>query len=77
MNVLKCISQSNNHMYLNTILKGKKAVLLLIPDDISIKEELTKIMCEIANFHNDKKNWKRVWDSCGRWRLCCSKYKYE
>ena len=43
-------------MYLNTILKGKKAVLLLIPDDISIKEELTKIMYEIANFHNDKKN---------------------
>lgn len=77
MNVLKCISQSNNHMYLNTILKGKKAVLLLIPDDISIKEELTKIMYEIANFHNDKKNWKRVWDLCGRWRLCCSKYKYE
>lgn len=59
MNVLKCISQSNNHMYLNTILKGKKAVLLLIPDDISIKEELTKIMYEIANFHNDKKKLKK------------------
>ena len=46
-------------MYLNTILKGKKAVLLLIPDDISIKEELTKIMYEIANFHNDIKKLKK------------------
>ena len=46
-------------MYLNIIMKEKKAVLLLIPDDISIEEQLAKTKTVIANFYNDKKDRKK------------------
>lgn len=34
------MNRSNNCVYLNIIIKEKKAVLLLIPDDILIEKEL-------------------------------------
>ena len=50
-------------MHLNTILKEKKDVSLLILDDISIEEEISKIMYVTPNLHNDKKARKILQDS--------------
>lgn len=46
---------SNNHIYINNILTEKKTVLLLIPDDISIEEELYKEMEVNVNFYDKTK----------------------
>ena len=46
-------------MYLKTILKEKKTVLLLILFNMSLEVELSKKMSAIANFYNDKNNEKR------------------
>ena len=39
-NMLCYINQSNNRIRLNILKKNKKALLILIPDDILIEEEL-------------------------------------
>ena len=37
--------------------RERKTVLLLIPNNLSIKEKLTKTMTLTAIFHDDKKNF--------------------
>lgn len=46
---------SNNHICINNILTEKKTVLLFIPDDISIEEELYKEMEVNVNFYDKTK----------------------
>ena len=53
--MLAYINQSNNCLYLTIVLKVKKAVLLLIPEDITIEEKLLKTMNVPTNFCDDKK----------------------
>ena len=53
--MLAYINQSNNCLYLTIVLKVKKAVLLLIPEDITIEEKLLKTMNVTTNFCDEKK----------------------
>ena len=54
------INQSNEHIYLkNYFQRDKKDVLLLLPDDTSVEQELRKRICVSVNFYDSALAFKK------------------